>query len=748
MSRLWHGAALSFLVVLAVALGAAQAAAQEEPAATVSPTATPSPPDAALAAELAQQGEYDEAIGAYLAVLDQGEAQERLDALLALARIYLDDDQAGAAARQMEAYLLEAPAGTDVRAAQLLLAEALAAQAKWGQALLLYDAYIQAGGGASLYARVGRAEALAALGRGAEAASEGEALLTEELPSSVRLDFILAMAQSLEDASPRDAVVWYDRLREESGSPNDQALALWRAALIQRDLGNDGPWLSNAVTIVQRYPGTATALEVVENFPPVKIAMDAYQFGLVYYLNGRYDEARTTFEEVTQAQPPSTNAARAAYYLAVMDEGDGAIDAAIDGYARVVELDPKVELADDALWWLGRVLEQQGRTAEARVRYTQLAAQYGSSDWGAKARFRLGLLDYDARAYDDAAKSFAAIAASSSDAERQRALLWRGKALAAQNDGDAADAVWAALQREAPDDYYGLRAAVLLGEADGRSSSAELEDVPAPDWSAIDAWLRTTTGADLSGALETLLYSSHWGLGQELLALGMERRASSEFSSLLEDASDDPAALSQLARYLSARGVADVSSRAAARLLNALPEESRPSAPADLWRLAYPAPQRDILDEVADEADVPNLLMLALVRQESFFDPLAGSPAGALGLTQVIAPTGLAIASELKMNDFEVDDLFRPSVSLAFGAHYLSQQLDLFDGNIYEALAAYNAGPGSALRWENASGGDIDRFVEEIEFGQSEAYVKLVSENLARYRQLYLGLAAPSLPED
>ena len=748
MNRLWPGAALSLLVLLTVALSAAQARAQEEPTARASPTATPSPPDPALAAEFAQQGKFDEAIGAYLAVLDQGTAQERLDALLALARIYLDDGQAGAAASRMEAYLLQAPAGTDVRAAQLLLAEALAAQAKWGQALLLYDAYIQAGGGASLYARIGRAEALAALGRSAEAVFEGEALLVEALPSSVRLDFILTMAQSLEDSSPRDAVVWYDRLGDESESPDDQALGLWRSALIQRDLGNPGPWSNAALTIIQRYPGTPTALEAVEDFPPTKIMMDSYPFGLVYYLNSRYDDARTIFEEVIEVQPPSTNAARAAYYLAVMDEGEGAIDAAIDGYARVVDLDPKVELADDALWWLGRVLEQQGRTTEARVRYTQLAAQYGSSDWGAKARFRLGLLDYDARAFDGAATSFAAIAASSSDAERQRALLWQGKALAAQNDGDAADAVWAALRREAPDDYYGLRAAVVLGEADGTSSSAELEDVPISDWSGIDAWLRTTTGADLSDALETLLYSSHWGLGQELLALGMERRASSEFSSLLEDAGDDPAALSQAARYLSARGVADISSRAAARLLNALPEESRPSAPADLWRLAYPAPQRDILDEVADEADVPNLLMLALVRQESFFDPLAGSLAGALGLTQVIAPTGFAIANELKMNDFEVDDLFRPSVSLEFGAHYLSQQLGLFDGNIYEALAAYNAGPGSALRWENASGGDIDRFVEEIEFGQTEAYVKLVSENLARYRQLYLGLDAPSLPEE
>jgi thiol-disulfide isomerase/thioredoxin len=54
--------------------------------------------------------------------------------------------------------------------------------------------------------------------------------------------------------------------------------------------------------------------------------------------------------------------------------------------------------------------ESKGSVSLAKVNVDdnpQLAARYGSSDWGAKARFRLGLLDYDARAYDDAAQSFA-----------------------------------------------------------------------------------------------------------------------------------------------------------------------------------------------------------------------------------------------------------------------------------------------------------------------------------------------------
>jgi soluble lytic murein transglycosylase len=155
-----------------------------------------------------------------------------------------------------------------------------------------------------------------------------------------------------------------------------------------------------------------------------------------------------------------------------------------------------------------------------------------------------------------------------------------------------------------------------------------------------------------------------------------------------------------------------------------------------------------LLRESSDEGNVPDVLMLAVVRQESFFDPRAGSSAGALGLTQVIPLTGEAIASDLGIADFQVDQLFRPGVSLRFGARYLGQQLDAFDGNLYHALAAYNGGPGNAERWARAADGDVDRFVEEISFAQTRLYVKLVSENLARYRQLYLGLDAPQLPQD
>src|SRR3989304_402284 len=74
---------------------------------TPAPSPTPAPPDPALAAEFAEQGKVEEAIGAYLAVIEQGTREERLAARLALAQVYVDDDQPSVAVGQLDAYLLE-----------------------------------------------------------------------------------------------------------------------------------------------------------------------------------------------------------------------------------------------------------------------------------------------------------------------------------------------------------------------------------------------------------------------------------------------------------------------------------------------------------------------------------------------------------------------------------------------------------------------------------------------------------------
>lgn len=107
-------------------------------------------------------------------------------------------------------------------------------------------------------------------------------------------------------------------------------------------------------------------------------------------------------------------------------------------------------------------------------------------------------------------------------------------------------------------------------------------------------------------------------------------------------------------------------------------------------------------------------LLAGLVKQESGFNPTAGSSAGARGLTQLMPATAAGLG---------VDNVLDPVQNLNGGARYLKQQLDAFDGDVALALAAYNAGPGAVKRF-----GGIPPYAE------TQNYVRIVQQNAATFR--------------
>jgi len=106
--------------------------------------------------------------------------------------------------------------------------------------------------------------------------------------------------------------------------------------------------------------------------------------------------------------------------------------------------------------------------------------------------------------------------------------------------------------------------------------------------------------------------------------------------------------------------------------------------------LAPGTPFGEQITAAARRNDIDPALLAGLIKQESGFDPNAGSPAGAQGLTQLMPPTarGLGVTNPLD-----------PAQSIEGGAKYLRQQLDTFGGDVARALAAYNAGPGAVQRY-------------------------------------------------
>ncbi|SMB95647.1 Transglycosylase SLT domain-containing protein [Thermanaeromonas toyohensis ToBE] len=120
------------------------------------------------------------------------------------------------------------------------------------------------------------------------------------------------------------------------------------------------------------------------------------------------------------------------------------------------------------------------------------------------------------------------------------------------------------------------------------------------------------------------------------------------------------------------------------------PFHSKRGASTSSMRTEVPGELRKLLEEVARQYQLPLNLLQGVVKAESNFNPQAVSPSGALGLMQLMPETARALG---------VKNPFDPRENLEAGARYLRQMLDLFQGNIDLALAAYNAGPGTVQRY-------------------------------------------------
>lgn len=99
----------------------------------------------------------------------------------------------------------------------------------------------------------------------------------------------------------------------------------------------------------------------------------------------------------------------------------------------------------------------------------------------------------------------------------------------------------------------------------------------------------------------------------------------------------------------------------------------------------------DWIMELALELDVDAALVSAVIKAESNFDPVAVSHKGAQGLMQLMPATA---------KRFGVTDPFDPVENIRGGTRYLRVLLDMFDGDVELALAAYNSGEGNVRRYE------------------------------------------------
>ena len=158
---------------------------------------------------------------------------------------------------------------------------------------------------------------------------------------------------------------------------------------------------------------------------------------------------------------------------------------------------------------------------------------------------------------------------------------------------------------------------------------------------------------------------------------------------------------------------------------------------------------------VLNGSKLETALQLAVIRQESAFDPEAASGAGARGLMQLMPATAKGLARELRLTYTPEKLTNDPNYNMTLGSHYLGNIIANFNGSYAMGLAAYNAGPSRVHAWIKAYGdprtGAVDMidWIELIPFEETRTYVQRVMENLSIYRtRLNEPQVATSLRED
>lgn len=702
-------------------------------AASVSPAASPTVgpgerhPDLAAADRALAEGRFEDAAREFgavaqtatgaelraLALLGEGiarnEAADRRGAIDALERA-IEAAPAASVVQRRAAYLLALRLGEEERHAEAASRLHPFASATVDDAL---QPYIVAE-----YARsTGRA------GDPAAAVSAWSALLAMQSPPASLVELAYqeqaAMAKKAGDAAA--ALAWLTRLAAATAS----AAIRYEVATMAHDLGDEVTYAAQLRAIITSSPGSKEAVLAIASLRGAGYEVDRGQAGYVYYRRGAYAEARSELlKAIDEPGLAAGDLAFRLYYLGAAYEDAGQPAVAVAYYDAAAAAAPGSAYAHRAKYWAARSVESTGEHLAAAARFQALLTEGPRGEFDREAAFRAGYEHYRAGDFTAAIDAWEPLG----DTGGARVLYWMGRALLVRGDQPAAEAVFRRASSLEPWGFYGTESARELGLVPA-IDVAYREPVQArdPRWDALFDWLRTRgiTGNGPAHAGDDAV---------ELMAMGLRPQAASAL--LAASAGAGPWALLELAREAHSLGLADVSARLATRLAEATGTGAG-DAPGDLVRLQYPVHYVELLNQESGGAGLDPLFVAAMIRQESFWDPNAGSRAGALGLTQVIPPTGEGIAAALGRTGFTAEDLFRPAVSIEFGVYYLAGQLRRF-GNPYAALAAYNAGPGNAIRWADAApGARAPDFVEAIDISETHDYVERVMDHYAHYLWAY-----------
>jgi soluble lytic murein transglycosylase len=754
------------------------------------PTSTPLPtPPPVVRIESGDQalfyGDYDSAREQYLAAFDDSTDRAiQAAALWGLSRTEIADGNHQSALETLETLTNEYPESTYAARAYFLMGRAYYALKQYQQSADAYDTYLKRVPGVlDGYVQEYRGDALGEIKDYTNALNAYQAALdASRLDDGLNLQIKIAQTRA-SFGDHAGALTLYDQIFSSTSNDFIKAQMDYLAGNSHLALGQLDQAYARYLHAVENYPLAYYSYLALVKLVEANIPVNELDRGLVDYFAAQYDVALAALDRYIRANP--VNDGTAHYYRALtlrelqrtqetIDELNYFIgnfpsharwvDAwttkaflqwAVQGDYRAgaqtlldfVHANPASPSAPEFLMNAARIIERDNRLEEAAQVWERVANEYAASEQVPTALFLAGISRYRLNDHAQALTTFQrSLLLATKPEDRARAYLWIGITQKKLGETAAAEASWQQGQAIDPNGYYSLRARDLLLGMDAFESPPKTNLNPDLEKERRDAeaWVRIKFDLPADTALSdpgALAQDARFIRGTELWELGMYEEARVEFESLRESVKLDPADSFRLANHLLDIGLYRSAIFAAREVLTLAGLESQSAsltAPVYFNHVRYGLYYHDLILAEEERYGHDPLFMFSVIRQESLFEGFVRSRAGARGLMQIIPSTGEQIASELNWpSAYDSDDLYRPIVSVRFGAYYFDKNRRLLGGSIYASLAAYNAGPGNAIVWNKLAGNDPDLLLEIIRFQETRDYIRYIYEIFNTYRTLY-----------
>ncbi len=401
----------------------------------------------------------------------------------------------------------------------------------------------------------------------------------------------------------------------------------------------------------------------------------------VYLREGKGPGFLSAVKDLTRAFPQSHEAWRALFMEAAYYESAGRMQKALGLYGRVLRTGGR-RLATEAAWRRGWLLYRMGRYREAYESLRTPGANVGSM--------------------------------------APRFAYWRGRALDKAGYREGALREYAAACSGWMPGYYCFMAQERMGLRDGAEEAG-----PGSTWKS----------APLPGMYGEAVGEERFRKALVLLSVGLSEDAAREADEVLKAGRPGRRDLLMLMRAFYSAGDYYHALRLFENYAWILRERDG-TMPPELMVMAFPLKLVEYMGTRGLTGEADPLLVAAVMREESSFDPSTVSRTGAVGLMQVMPSTAEFIARASSRGRPTEYDLGDPETNIRMGAWYLAYLWRRTKGDVIETIAGYNAGLNMVRKWRRTFPLEDDEFIESIPYEETRNYTKKVLKSYRAFTML------------